>query len=127
MKLQRNLFATILTVLLLIGGPGLVQGMVAEDEETGGITGIVNVQATVSVIQEGQTVDSVSTDERTGEFLLSGIAAGTYSIEVYPDADGYKPSMINNVEVNAGETVDLGLIELEEIEKEEEEEVEEEE
>jgi uncharacterized protein (DUF2141 family) len=122
MKLQHSIYATMLAVVILFVAPGLVFGtLFEEDEEKGSVTGIVNVQATVSVIQDGQTVASGSTDGDTGEFQINDLSAGTYSVEVYPDAEGYKPSMINNVEVKAGETVDLGLIELEATEETEEE------
>ncbi len=118
MKNTKNIFALGIAAILFAVAPLLVAGTQDEEEEYGSITGTVNVASTVSVIKDGETIESIPTDANTGEFLVDGLAAGTYSIEVYPEAEGYKPKMINDVVVDEGEATDLGEILLEVVEEE---------
>lgn len=88
--------------------------------ETGIITGVVEpyVEGTmVSTEMEGDEgeVETVSAfvEEETGAFRLIGLPTGTYDIVVDAGED-YAPVTVEDVEVEAGETTDVGVIELEE-------------
>ena len=50
-------------------------------------------------------------DQGTGEFLISTVVAGEYTVEILANP-GYQDTLIYNVEVESGLTTDLGLIEF---------------
>lgn len=59
--------------------------------------GIAN--ATITARQDGKEIKTVTAD-RKGDFVLSGLAAGTYNIAF--DADGYGTGVLYDVEVKKG-------------------------
>ncbi|TVQ70532.1 MAG: DUF4382 domain-containing protein [Balneolaceae bacterium] len=81
---------------------------------TGIISGVVDpyVEGTmVSTEVEDETV-STFVEEETGAFKLVGLPAGVYDIVVDAGVD-YEPFTVEDIEVKAGETTDVGVIELE--------------
>jgi hypothetical protein len=87
--------------------------------ETGIIAGSVDpyVEGTlVTAISEAENGDdpegiSAYVEEETGEFKLIGLAPGFYTLEVDAGED-FEPATLENVEVESGETTDVGVIEL---------------
>ena len=81
--------------------------------ETGIISGVVNpyVEGTmVSTEVDGEEV-SAFVEEETGAFQLIGLPAETYDITVDAGED-YDPVTVEDIEVVAGETTDVGVIDL---------------
>jgi len=81
-------------------------------QTTGGVKGkVTNIRgqdisgATITARLNGKEVRSTKTD-KDGEFLLSGLEAGTYNIAF--DARGYSTGVKYNVEIQQGKTLDLG-------------------
>lgn len=81
--------------------------------ETGAITGVVTNPENLPVayaLQGSDTVASAIVDNFNGQFILAFLAAGSYSVSI-EDTLGLSFRQ-DNLEVNAGETVDLGPIML---------------
>jgi hypothetical protein len=79
---------------------------------TGEIEGITEpLEAYAFAIVDDDTVTQGSTDT-SGYFKLIGLAAGFYTINIVPDDVLYADTTFSDVEVVAGSTTDLGLIEL---------------
>ncbi len=81
----------------------------------GGISGLVSPPDVPTVVYAIQGEDSVSTyTNDMGEFLVRGLAAGAYTLSIVPNEDsGLSEEQIDNVDVVAGETTDVGTIDLE--------------
>lgn len=83
---------------------------------SGAITGIVlpaNSKSSIYAITAlNDTVTSTQIDTVTGAFLLRGIPAGTYSVNVHVNAGLSKDSTKQNVIVNNGAITTLGTIQL---------------
>lgn len=76
---------------------------------SGSIRGVVSpdtLHATIAAEGNGHTY-STSTNH-SGEFLLRGIPAGTYTVTITPDSGS--PKTIDNVTVTTGESTDLHTI-----------------
>ena len=69
-----------------------------------------NVAATVFAITGSDTVQT-SVPGSDGRFTLAALLAGTYSVAIHPDT-GFADTTLTGVEVTAGETTDLGDIQL---------------
>src|SRR5436309_1877908 len=80
------------------------QGMIA------GQVSPASVATTVMAVQGGSTVAQVGVDAN-GNFLLGGLPAGTYSVQFQPDG-GYLSQTVDGVGVTAGQTTQLGQIQL---------------
>ena len=83
---------------------------------TGNIAGEVDpVEAHpwIYAIAGDDTLSTTRSDEETGEFLLYGMEEGTYDVSFEPQ-DGFDDQMIEDVDVEIGESTDLGTIEFEE-------------
>lgn len=84
--------------------------------ESGAIAGAVSpadVQSLVTA-SDGTIEVAAYTNEETGEFLLYGVPAGTYTVTVEPDsASGYSASLIQDVNVEKNAVLDLETITLE--------------
>lgn len=83
---------------------------------SGAITGIVlpaNSKSSIYAISAlKDTVTSTQIDTVTGAFLLGGIPAGTYAVNVHVNAGLSKDSTKQNVIVNNGALTTLGTIQL---------------
>jgi len=81
---------------------------------TGIISGVVDpyVEGTMVSTEAGEETVSTYVEEETGAFKLIGLPTGTYDIVVDAGED-YDPVTVEGVEVVAGETTDVGVIELE--------------
>lgn len=80
---------------------------------TGQIIGRVlpeGVSSTVYAIQGADTLQTTSPDA-TGAFSLSSLLAGSYDVAIHPAQD-YADTTITGVAVTAGQTTDLGDIQL---------------
>lgn len=73
-----------------------------------GSISLVGVAATITAISStGVEYTTIVNDQ--GEFTISGLNSGTYTIAITPEAP-YTPITIDNVEVIAGANTDLGVI-----------------
>lgn len=78
---------------------------------TGEIQGITEPDsAHAFAIADHDTVQTVT--DTTGYFKLIGLSAGSYTVNIVPDDALYADTTFTDVEVVAGQTTDLGLIEL---------------
>lgn len=92
---------------------------VSTKENTGSIMGKVVVgtpplipdfAVAVSIPVEGGTIET-NMNLLTGDFQLSGVPSGTYTVTLTPDiASGKDPIVINNVVVVNGEVTDSGIV-----------------
>lgn len=85
------------------------------EASTGTINGSVtpiDIQTEISATNGVDTISTLANDE--GNFVLVGLSPGDYTVTVTPDAaSGLISQTIENVNVNVGETTDLGIISLE--------------
>jgi hypothetical protein len=87
----------------------------SNEAETGNISGIVSpfeARAAVYAIVGEDTLSTTYADEENGEFLLMSLEEGSYDVAIEPREDGFVAVRIEDVEVETGETTDLGTIEL---------------
>lgn len=82
---------------------------------SGAITGIIvpNTEPTYLFTVTGDDTVGTFADLETGRFVLTALAGGTYSVQVDPVDEAWLEMTIDDVEVDEGETTDLGEIELE--------------
>lgn len=81
---------------------------------SGSIKGVINpvtVKSYIIAISASNDTIGTFSDTETGEFLLRGIEAGTYDVEIEP-TDEYEEQEIEDVNVVLGQTTDLGTITL---------------
>ncbi len=85
------------------------------EAQSGAITGVVHpmdVQSLVTASKDSTDV-AAFTAEETGLFYLYGVPEGSYTITVTPDStSGFSPVTVENVLVERGGILDLGIIEL---------------
>jgi len=81
---------------------------------TGIISGVVEpyVEGTMISTEVGEETVSAFVEEETGAFKLIGLPTGIYDIVVDAGED-YDPVTVEDVEVEAGVTTDVGVIKLE--------------
>jgi len=82
---------------------------------TGNVAGTVNpvdAQPVVYAIADSDTLSSTIADTTSGEIKLIGLEEGTYSVSVDPRNDDYQSKTVDNVDVTAEETTDLGTVEV---------------
>lgn len=73
-----------------------------------GSISLIGIPATITFVSStGVEYSTIVNDQ--GEFMISGLNSGTYTIIVTPESP-YAPLTIENVEVIAGSTTDLGVI-----------------
>lgn len=81
---------------------------------SGIIQGAVNpfdFQVTASVLVDGEVVSTYA--DESGNFMLYGVPAGTYTLTLTPDPDsGYLETIVENVEVVNGQITNIGTIDL---------------
>lgn len=88
---------------------------VSNEAETGNIGGVISpieAMAVVYAIAGEDTLSTTYADEETGEFLLMSLTEGSYDVAIVPGEAGYESKRIEDIEVEKGETTDLGTIEL---------------
>ncbi|MEX0894277.1 MAG: DUF4382 domain-containing protein [Balneolaceae bacterium] len=84
--------------------------------EDGNIAGTVlppDARPAVYAISNQETLTSTFSDPETGEFKLIGLSEGSYTVSFEPREDGFDGTELEGVEVEPGETTDVGEIELE--------------
>ncbi len=83
---------------------------------TGVISGTVqpaDAKPIIYTISSSDTVGSVLADTTMGDFNMTGLENGTYSISIVPyDTTAYNDTTITNIDVSVGETKQLGSITL---------------
>jgi len=82
---------------------------------TGIIDGVANpadARPVVYAIANSDTLASTIADTTTGEFRLIGLEAGTFDVSVNPRNDNFAEETVTGVEVTAGETTDVGTVDL---------------
>src|SRR5260221_321957 len=83
------------------------------DAQSGAIKGMVTPAAStpaVDAIQGTETVATTYADPSTGNFLLKGLAAGSYSVAFAPKTGYVTPPDLTNVTVTVGNVTDVGTI-----------------
>ncbi len=82
---------------------------------SGSIQGTVtppNVQSVVYAIMNMDTLSTFTDD--AGRFLIRGVPAGTYRVEIVPEeTSGLDPAIIEDVNVTIGQVTNIGTINLE--------------
>ena len=81
---------------------------------SGSINGKISntlAQTQVSIVNETEQIATFTDSD--GNFMLKGIPAGNYNIQITPDAkSGYSEMIINNINVSLGNVTETGIIEL---------------
>ncbi len=83
---------------------------------TGNVAGTIEPEEArpwIYAIAGDDTLSTTRSEEGTGEFRLIGLEEGTYDISFEP-VDGYQSKIEEDVEVEIGETTDLGTVEIDE-------------
>jgi len=75
----------------------------------GTLTPALALPSVVKAMNASDTLAAVS--NLSGQFLISGVPAGTYQVVIYPMLP-YNNDTINNVNVTVGQVTDLGTIVL---------------
>ena len=96
-------FATSAAIILVFAAFAFAQGGVKGKIRSRTGAGIPN--ATVTARQNGQDVKSARANAK-GEFVLSGLNAGVYSLLF--DADGFQSGLYQGLEIKNGDTRNLG-------------------
>lgn len=79
---------------------------------TGAISGSINPAEALPTIHAIINLDTISAiAEENGSFLIKGLQAGTYKLDVIP-IDGYTEKTIQGLDVNNGAVTDTGTIEI---------------
>jgi hypothetical protein len=81
---------------------------------TGSIQGVVDPPESKPVIFALRDKDTVSTkaDTLSGEFMVRGLPAGTYELELDP-VEGYSDTVLNDIPVFAGKITEIDTIKFE--------------
>ncbi len=109
---SRKLFISIpvaaLVMILLFSPAGEIQ----TQENEGYLEGAVEpaeANAVVWVIEDAEVAARIETDPENGEFSQP-VPTGTFQVYVEPQEEGYVIFEIPDVEIEGGETTDLGTI-----------------
>jgi hypothetical protein len=65
----------------------------------------------VSIIKGADTINTITNSD--GYFFMGGLAAGNYVLSVSPDRK-YQKLMLDDINITAGNNIDLGVISLSE-------------
>lgn len=83
---------------------------------TGAISGTIqpaDAKPVIYAISSSDTLSSVMSDTTSGDFKLTGLPNGTYSLSIVPyDTTAYKDTTITNIDLSVGETKQVGTITL---------------
>lgn len=85
-------------------------------DDAGDISGEVvplDARAVVIASAEGEVVTSTYVEEQSGEFKLVGLVRGNYDLEIVARNGNYETEIKSDVNVEAGQTTNVGLIALE--------------
>lgn len=83
---------------------------------TGNIAGTISpaeADAALYAVQNSDTLSSTIADTSDGSFELMGLQEGTYSIKIDPRNDNYQSRDTTGIDVTAGETNNIGMIQVE--------------
>lgn len=83
-----------------------------DHHDAGAIIGLVDPAASFVMTTAGEDTVICYADDVTGAWRLPMLPAGLYDVTIQPLLDAYLDSVVVGVEVTAGLTTDLGLIEL---------------
>jgi len=80
----------------------------------GSIHGTITPSSATATITAEQGTDTLSTSTAAsnGQFTLSVLAPGTYSVRINPTSDTYRDTVLTNISVTAGHTTDVGVVTL---------------
>jgi Domain of unknown function (DUF4382) len=81
---------------------------------SGSVKGIVlpsAADAFVYALNAGDTIASAKPDSATGNFLIQGLTAGTYSLSIDGN-NSYSDTTFTNVDVTTGNVTDIGTVQL---------------
>jgi hypothetical protein len=81
-------------------------------QTSGGISGMVNPKDAEALALVSPDTLAFSHTDTSGFFKLVGLLEGLYSVKIVPDDVTYADTTITDVIVTAGQTTDLGTIEL---------------
>lgn len=79
---------------------------------SGSISGMVNPKNIEAFALASPDTIAQTHSDTTGYFKLIGLPQGLYSVQISPDDNTYADTTISNVVVSAGQTADLGIIQL---------------
>lgn len=108
----KNLHLIVVSVLVSItcsfsqSGLGTIRGSVIDGDTRGPIS-----YAKVLLLQNGTVKGGANTDD-DGKFQINSIAPGQYDVEVRNEGDGYQPTGITGVVVNADKITFLDNLEI---------------
>jgi hypothetical protein len=81
---------------------------------SGSISGTVNPKSVEALALASPDTVAHSHSDTSGYFKLIGLPEGLYSVQITADDATYADTLFSDVPVEAGETTDLGIIELRE-------------
>jgi hypothetical protein len=86
---------------------------VMTEAQDGAIKGDIEPAGVVSIaVMSGEETVTTSSSDETGQFLIQGLAAGTYRLVFDPSGDAPVVEK-TDVKVNLGEVTDIGVIDIE--------------
>lgn len=85
------------------GYDGMIEGVVEPAE----------ANAVVWVIEDAEVVARIETDPENGAFQQE-VPTGTFQVYIEPQEEGYVIFEVPDVEIDSGETTDIGTINVEE-------------
>lgn len=99
------------------GGSGSIDvatGTVVNEDITGEITGSINSLIGLAIVTATDAQGNVTSTMTsvTGQFTLQAVQSGSYSIAIDPVAPLLSSKVFSNINVAAGQTVNLGLVSL---------------
>jgi hypothetical protein len=84
------------------------------ENSVGGIAGVISPVSGAYYVEAANTTDTSGTiiNSVNGQFLLSTVTPGTYSVKFFPNS-GFQTKVVSGVVVVAGQTTQMGTITIE--------------